>query len=397
MSSTISPSNVYDLALLAYRSRNATEDDLKQVLSSFLGGVIDSSSVRQLNAESGNLSPAVSGFGFVARGKGIRSNEVFVCTRGTQTREDISTDLNFLPTAHNQGGQVHRGFKKTFDSYAHNLHATVKQVAGGNKPVAVHCVGHSLGGALANLNAAALSSGRHHNVYLYTLAAPRVGLSAFGQFLDSHLEADRVFRVANLADPVTMLPCFPFMHAPIQRGHINLGSAYLAKVNPFTHMMGNGYKVIKGQSWDELKAGSGLMPLTRIVQKAKVNLEKKLTVLGRPVGEMMHSNQLLSAIGFLVQSLLGKQAYQSMITTTQWGTGAFTALDQLAETIYLVGLGTAQAADTARAIVSSIFHFIGQRIGQTIQITRVLLIQAFRMLQSVLVGMVKLALGKVGQ
>lgn len=396
MNNALSPKDVFKLAELAYESRVRTEIELAFKLKQEVGTIIDPATVRLLAAQSGTLSPAISGFGFIARGKGTRSNEIFLCTRGTQTWDDVSTDLNFLPTLRSHGGQVHRGFKKTFDSYAHNLHLYIDQMGICTKPTAVHCVGHSLGGALANLNAAALGSGRYHSVYLYTLASPRVGLSEFGEFLETHLDQDKVFRVAHMADPVTMLPCFPFMHAPLQSGYINLGSSYLAKVNPFTHMMGNGYKAIQGQSWAQLKAGSGLMPLTRIAQNTKANLEKNLTVIGRPIGAAIHCAQLLNAIGFLIQRLLGQKTYRTMVTTTQWGTGAFTALDQLAEAIYLVGLTSQQAAETTQAIVSSIFHFIGQRISQTVQITRMVLIHAFRMLQGALSGMVKLALGRAG-
>ena len=76
MSSTISPGMAFELAEAAYRSLGASEEKLKQYIKATLGSLIEGNSVKQLNAQSGNISPTTTGFGFITRGKGAHSNDM---------------------------------------------------------------------------------------------------------------------------------------------------------------------------------------------------------------------------------------------------------------------------------------------------------------------------------
>jgi len=126
---------------------------------------------------------------------------------------DVGTDINAIPTPGPTGHAIHKGFNTTFKSYVQQLNEFIKQQNLGFKPTAVHCMGHSLGGALANLNAAACAE-LGLNSYLYTVAAPRVGMVPYAEHLSKKMNAEHVYRVANEADAVTMLPVYPFVHAP---------------------------------------------------------------------------------------------------------------------------------------------------------------------------------------
>lgn len=78
----------------------------------------------------------------------------------------------------------------------------------------IHCVGHSLGGALASLCSEYLKQRTSQEVYLYTFGSPRVGLSGFADQLSRSLTPQRVFRMYHRTDIVPCLPTWPYAHVP---------------------------------------------------------------------------------------------------------------------------------------------------------------------------------------
>src|SRR5699024_9322989 len=113
----------------------------------------------------------LSGFGYIAAGKGAHAGEVLVATRGTATRYDWLSNLNVAMQAGPGGTLVHAGFNEVWKSFAADVSAFLR----GRNPSVVHCVGHSLGGALATLTADACSSAGIGELRLYTFGSPRVG------------------------------------------------------------------------------------------------------------------------------------------------------------------------------------------------------------------------------
>lgn len=161
----------------------------------------------------GQTIGAKTGFGYVTSFRQNGQNHVVVATRGTRPEigsPDLLTDLYATPTGVVVGELVHRGFAKTFRS----LKANLDQSRAIHNADVVHCVGHSLGGAIANLNALYIKSGnRHKDVRLYTFGAPRVGLHfGFASSLESMLGKDNIYRVSHTDDPITWIPTFPFLH-----------------------------------------------------------------------------------------------------------------------------------------------------------------------------------------
>jgi hypothetical protein len=106
----------------------------------------------------------------------------------------------------------------------------------------LHCVGHSLGGALAALIANKYSqNGSPLAVKLYTFGSPRV---FYGH--GDKLKNVSTFRVFHNADPVPMLGPYPLMH---NDGGIGIGSG-MAVCNPFAHGMESYLGICKpGTSW----------------------------------------------------------------------------------------------------------------------------------------------------
>ncbi|WP_249330694.1 lipase family protein [Pseudoalteromonas sp. S3178] len=117
---------------------------------------------------------------------------------------DWLTNLNVAITHGPKNLEVHSGFEKAFTSMKPMFASYVKQ----HKPKCLHLVGHSLGGAIAQLTAIwASEQGIPTN--LYTFGAPRVVLNH-----SVHSAAHNVgqYRVTHGADPVPCVPAWPFSH-----------------------------------------------------------------------------------------------------------------------------------------------------------------------------------------
>jgi len=113
-------------------------------------------------------------------------NEVF---------SDLKTDINIWLTAWEQGGKVHRGFKKALEEIWCDLFSHIGKL--NEKGCKIWMTGHSLGAALATL-----SAGRFDAVQgVYTFGSPRVGNEAFKENFDT-----KIYRFVNNSDIVPRVP-----------------------------------------------------------------------------------------------------------------------------------------------------------------------------------------------
>jgi triacylglycerol lipase len=151
-----------------------------------------------------------TGFGYVAKGVSQRANEALVAIRGTALGVDWITDFDAGIDIGPSGYPVHSGFSKAYKSFRMALDAELDRL----KPSSVHVVGHSLGGALATLAADHIRS-RGGAVKLYTFGAPRAGTIPHANFLTGSLGEEDIYRVYHVADPVAMVPIFPFRHVAV--------------------------------------------------------------------------------------------------------------------------------------------------------------------------------------
>lgn len=189
-----------------------------------------------------------TGFAVMAMGKKTTRYEghaILVC-RGTDSIYDWLTDGNYATVLGTSGTNVHSGFNRTFQDMKDGFAGFLAQ----NNPRHVHCVGHSLGGALATMAADWLS----HNGYgvdLYTFGAPRVGTGEFANNLTSRVGRGNIYRVCHSSDPVTLVPVWPYMHAPRPDGECWVCRS--ASVNPALHRMKTYSDTVqKAGSWNEL-------------------------------------------------------------------------------------------------------------------------------------------------
>jgi hypothetical protein len=194
-----------------------------------------------------------TGFGIVARGKEEFEGDVLVAVRGTASLYDAITDVHagtLYPSS--TGKMVHSGFNKVFLSFKRDLEDFFTQFS----PRRVHCVGHSLGGALATLTAEWVAAQRIGEPVLYTFGCPRVGNADFAKYITSNVKDNNIYRVYHKTDPVSMVPIWPFAHAPLPGTECFIDKP--GTFAPSMHKMSNYLSSVSGtrarpSSWADLK------------------------------------------------------------------------------------------------------------------------------------------------
>ncbi len=194
---------------------------------------------------------AKDGFGVCVRGAGDYKNDIFLIFRGTTTannKADFLTDANAGLTRSASGELVHVGFNYTFNSMLSQIRTFLanNQISG-----TVHCLGHSLGGAIASLAADWIKKKRRGSVKLYTFGAPRVGTSFFSKSTTSSLNVENMHRVYHATDPVPMVALFPFVQAPYNNNSHYIASAELV-FSGTAHKMKKYRSSVKGKTWNGL-------------------------------------------------------------------------------------------------------------------------------------------------
>ena len=128
---------------------------------------------------------------------------VFVAFRGTSSARDVRTDLRALRVPAPWAGTCHRGFLEAFDLVRRLLQDHIALLSRTRGQVIY--TGHSLGGALSTLAAAAhCEAGLEARASLITYGSPRVGCGRFARALDAALQLN--LRVANNNDAPARVP-----------------------------------------------------------------------------------------------------------------------------------------------------------------------------------------------
>ena len=302
----------------------------------------------------------LTGFGFVAEGQGSRKGELVLATRGTNfesNKFDLATDANIGYGIGPGGHVVHRGFLRTFKGYQTQLVQMLNSVKS-QGVTTVHCLGHSLGGALANLNAALL----HHagfNVHLYTIGAPRVGLPPFAGSITGNISQDQIFRVSNPNDPVPMLPLFPFVHASRSVSEYQVCKGDRIAIGQ--HLLSDGYTPMsRCSAWSDLN----LATAHDLSQASTLNNQ-----LSRIGGGVAFSTKALDAI---TKALLNLAKQVGMATMALFQTPmsvGFTVFDLMAELLTkAIALGS-KLKDHAVGIVHAMLRFMGRAATQAQNVT----------------------------
>lgn len=190
------------------------------------------------------------------KGEGHYSRDLFLIFRGTiaernngadwVTNSRMGTDTTTL------GVPLHLGFCHVFDSVRKNgLKGFVSSHL--ESVETVHCIGHSLGGAIASLTAFWVAKTfSNKDVKLYTFGAPKVGHLFFSLALKGAIPEGNIHRVYDVNDPTPMVPVFPYIH--YTKGY-SIGQ--IGNVDAYYHNMEENYiPKVSGSSWKGLAANS---------------------------------------------------------------------------------------------------------------------------------------------
>ena len=152
------------------------------------------------------------------------------------------------------GGLVHVGFSHIFNSMRLEIDNFVSRQIGdlGNPVHSIHCIGHSLGGAVATIAADHIRRTTRKEVLLYTFGAPKPGFEGFAKDLTRGLSLENIHRVYHATDPVPMVPLYPFTHPPVPGfGHFNGSND--AIVSAAAHDMTKYIQSVKGATWKSMQ------------------------------------------------------------------------------------------------------------------------------------------------
>jgi hypothetical protein len=303
------------------------------------------------------FSPVASDFGYVAMGNGDWAGHMVIVTRGTMgamgTSADWISNYNVGLQPGPGGRLVHAGFNTIWAGF----NSFVRDAVTAYAPRHIHCVGHSLGGALANLNALMLARGGQ-DVALYSFGAPRVGALDFATELTARLSG-RAKRVYHPADPVPMIPLLPFLHAPLNGG-IRLAVPAGSLIDADAHNMRNSYRALVGrQDWGTLENATTLLGDFQIDSW----LQRAARQRG---GVIMRSAALLERIAAGLARLIARAAiYVIGSGLSAAVTATLTSLDFIAWLLARAAALADELREQITGLVNAIFGFLG-RVGDSI-------------------------------
>lgn len=240
-------------------NRNVVGTGPRSVAKAGIGG---GSVAKTIGGSTGSnlLGRVKTGFGYMLQFERGGKKHLVIAIRGTRPElgyPDLLTDVNISIGRHFPGiGPVHSGFYDTYKSLMPTLSASTDVIHAAD---VVHCVGHSLGGAVANLVAIFVAK-KGANVKLYTFGAPRVGLksASYDKKMNALLGEDNIYRVSHNLDPIPMIPIAPYIHVHPHikdKNNLFLGSP-IASISMDNHDTNNYISSVGSKTWDAVRAAS---------------------------------------------------------------------------------------------------------------------------------------------
>lgn len=389
--STLTPQQAAAIATGVYRLMNRSIADL-QARGGDLGceDMFDVADASRFAGTSGGLLvwKEITGFGYVAAGKGSHQGEVLLATRGTQSKPDWLSNLNIGLQLGPGGYPVHAGFNEVWKSFSAEIAAFLR----GRNPSTIHCVGHSLGGALATLNADYLSAAGAGQVKLYTFGAPRTGIELFANSLTRRVGANNMYRVYHISDPVPMIPVFPFYHVPAGQPGISVRNGGRGLISIDAHLMPSYTQAVAALDWN------GMAAAAREAELSPSRLEAWLDAVAADGGPaIVGSVYALKMIGKVLGWLLSKAGALVVGAVGFVLTGAVTLLDHLAWMLHRAAQFSKEVATHVGRLIVAIFRFLGRPIIQGASLTLLFISFVLDLLFRALQGTALRALAAVGR
>lgn len=333
--------------------------------------LFDLSAPGVLHARSGALAwKSRTGFALVLPRAGTA--EMVIALRGTANLNDGLTDAATAMVP-GPGGVVHAGFQRVYAQLIGNVLAALPP-----NPTEVHVVGHSLGGALANLVAAKLKQESVGDIQLYTFGAPRVGLPGFTSHLSTG-SAVTIHRMVNPSDPVPWVPLFPFMHAPASGRELRV-SRQDPQLSDFPHFMTVYKSSVRGLDWGQLGARA-----SSIEDRFSVDywIDRASQYVSFP-----GSSIALTALGYALKGMLRTAVNTIGLAVA----GAATVLDQIASMLIRAAELVTALGERLLSWMRTVLRFAGHGAVVTAQLSRQFLIYALGLLFRPLAAVTRRAL-----
>ncbi|KEQ18438.1 hypothetical protein GZ78_13175 [Endozoicomonas numazuensis] len=255
-------------------------------------------------------------FGFVLEGKKQLEGHTFVVFRGTEYLADWLSNGNITVGSSNHGKSVHQGFMKAFQSMLPQLRDYTVKLSNGSQ---VHCIGHSLGGALATIAAEWLAIEKGIRAKLYTFGSPRVGLDDFARGTTKRLGSENILRVWHKTDIVPCIPIWPFVHTPDSGRDYFLPSPGFFPGKKW-HSMDNYIRSVGKKSWQTIYALREPQPTESDIQRWLA--DSKILSGTLPAIKWLQSalayvvGKCLSAIGSTYQLL--QSSHSTLMDSLAW-------------------------------------------------------------------------------
>ncbi len=360
---------IYDAKLGLERVKRTFSDQMKPISDLF-----SFSDLKLLESKTGAFIKVKSGFAVIARGKTTaNSSEVLVAIRGTDLAADWLTDGNFGVQVSGTGKIVHAGFNRVFAELEPHLSRYFSQ----NSATTVHCVGHSLGGALASLTADWVTQKNIGKAKLYTFGCPRVGFSSFARRVTDSLDPANIFRVHHDNDFVSLVPIWPFCHTPMPGTSCNISNHGFGTFG--AHKMDN-YEISLAQKSDEWAAlRSNNQPII-----ATKEIENWLSLDTVSVISAYSLNLIAKAVQYILKAVgIGAQFVI--------GTG-FTVLDKLSYAMEFAWNAGKEVAGWVEYLIKKILSLVGHGLVVIKNITQEFIRWVFRLLNDAVGRLVNLSL-----
>ncbi|WKE65111.1 lipase family protein [Gallaecimonas kandeliae] len=294
-----------------------------------------------------------TGFGVIGKGKGLYKDDVVVAIRGTSSNlkdmRDALTDLSVGFATSENGSTVHLGFQRAFESMKGELDRALTPLLGRSFHGTVHCVGHSLGGALASLTADWIKVRFGGTINLYSFGCPRVGLNGYA--IKSTAALNKIHRCIHGADPVPMVPIWPFYHAPYNGQEYVLDGA--SGINPEAHKMGlratPGYmNTANYEDWAAVQLRSDSF----LNQKIRLDYEKRHNA--------SFTTRYMYMLTAALKTLLADAVKYGIAVPVQFAASSISQmLDLMAQTLQKIAEVSERLYDQTKGLLGHMLSFIG--------------------------------------
>ncbi|MGI2193191.1 lipase family protein [Shewanella baltica] len=302
-----------------------------------------------------------SGFAAMGVGKERYQGDAVIAIRGTEfsSAADWGTNAQIGLRMADNKQPVHAGFQRSFSSLRPQFQVFLDQWRRTNPSGAVHCVGHSLGGAIATLTADWVASTYTDNVNLYTFGAPRVGQSGFS--MKNTAKVNNIFRCTHGADLVPKVPLWPFIHSPYKGFEYRLDSSQGLSIaahgmDPRAGAVPGYLESAKTEDWGTLQTRAN-----EFLQPVKLKYPNR--------NQASFSDYWSERLSAALITILRETGHYAAVAAQATISGGATFYDLVAQTLESIALAGASAAEDVRGLLGHMLAFAGSVVTTVTDLT----------------------------